>query len=217
MATGSKKSLPQSSTVPELVQNEVEQVLQSGSADFSIRQLLGFLISNAGVAERKLYLEKTADDQPNGFYERRLEVGATPVEIRVSRTRRRVPPGNIASEMGLSSSEDELEQVAAGFVDELQLRNSRSLDPDLVALFVDGKYVEWREGDKLRPATIYVAVGLGRDGKKQVLACLPQPGREHLEGWKVLIRGLCERGLSLPSIPAGLRNCVRSGLTISRS
>jgi transposase-like protein len=42
---------------------------------------------------------------------------------------------------------------------------------------------------------IYVAVGLGRDGKKRVLACLPQPGREHLEAWKVLIRGLCERGL----------------------
>jgi putative transposase len=69
------------------------------------------------------------------------------------------------------------------------------LDPDLLALFVDGKYVEWREGDKLRPATIYLAVGLGPDGKKRVLACLPQPGREHLEGWKVLIRGLCERGL----------------------
>jgi transposase-like protein len=59
--------------------------------------------------------------------------------------------------MGLSSSEEELDQVAAGFVEELQLRNTRSLDPDLLALFVDGKYVEWREGDKLRPATIYVA------------------------------------------------------------
>jgi putative transposase len=98
-------------------------------------------------------------------------------------------------QMGLSSSEQELDQVAASFVDELQLRNSRSLDPDLLALFVDGKYVEWREGDKLRPATIYVAVGLGRDGKKRVLACLPQSGRENTEGWKVLIRSLCERGL----------------------
>jgi len=226
MATGSKKSLPQS--VPESVQSEMDEILQSGLADFSIRQLLGMLISSAGAAERKLYLEKAPNDPPNGFYDRRLEVGTTPVDIRVPRTRRgefrpaSLPPPyqrgyseetrsllmsllassrsiNAAKQalrqMGLSSSEEELDQVATGFVDELQLRNSRSIDPDLLALFVDGKYVEWREGDKLRPATIYVAVGLGRDGKKRVLACLPQPGREHMEGWKVLIRSLCERGL----------------------
>jgi transposase-like protein len=228
MTTGSKKSVSQTSAVPELVQTEVEQVLQSGLADFSIRQLLGMLISNAGLAERKLYLEKRADDTPNGFYDRRLEVGATPVEIRVPRTRggefrpATLPPPyqrgyseetrsllmsllassrstNAAKQalrqMGLSSSEEELEQVAASFFDELQLRNSRSIDPDMLAVFVDGKYVEWREGDKLRPATVYVAVGLGRDGKKRVLACLPQPGREHLDGWKALVRSLCERGL----------------------
>jgi putative transposase len=228
MATGPKKSLPQPAAVPEFVQSEVDEVLKSGLADFSIRQLLGFLISSAGIAERKLYLEKTGDDQPNGFYDRRLEVGTTPVDIRVPRTRRgEFRPASLPApyqrgyseetrslltsllassrslnaakqalrQMGLSSSEEELDQVSAGFVEELQLRNSRSLDPDLLTLFVDGKYVEWREGDKLRPATVYVAVGLGRDGKKQVLACLPQPGREHLDGWKILIRSLCERGL----------------------
>src|SRR2546422_8527452 len=48
-------------------------------------------------------------------------------------------------------------------------RNSRPLDPDLLALFVDGKYVELRDGDKLRSACIYLAVGLGRDGRKRVL------------------------------------------------
>jgi hypothetical protein len=41
--------------------------------------------------------------------------------------------------MGLSSSEEELDQVAAGFVEELQLRNSRSIDPDMLAVFVDGQ------------------------------------------------------------------------------
>jgi putative transposase len=226
MTTGSKKSLPQ--PVPEAVQSEMDKVLESGLADFSIRQLLGLLISSAGAAERKLYLDRAVQDRPNGFYERRLEVGTMPVEIRVPRTRdgefrpATLPPPyqrgyseetrsllmsllassrsiNAAKQalrqMGLSSSEEELEQVAAGFIEELELRNSRSIDPDLLVLFVDGKYVEWREGDKLRPATIYVAVGIGRDGKKRVLACLPQTGRENLEGWKILIRGLCERGL----------------------
>lgn len=228
MATGSKKSVTQSTSIPEFAQSEIEQVLQSGLADFSIRQLLGMLISSAGTAERKLYLEKTAEDRPNGFYDRQLEVGATPVEVRVPRTRsgefrpstlpvryqrgyseetRSLLMSLLASsrsinaakqalrQMGLSSSEEELESVAQSFVEELQLRNSRSLDPDLLALFVDGKYIEWREGDKLRPATIYVVVGLGRDGKKRVLACLPQAGRESVEGWKVVLRSLCERGL----------------------
>jgi putative transposase len=198
MATGSKKSVTQSTSMPEFAQSEIEQVLQSGLGDFSIRQLLGFLISSAGAAERKRYLEKT-DDRPNGFYDRQLEVGATPVEVRVPRTRNgefrpSTLPGpyqrgyseetrsllmsllassrsiNAAKQalrqMGLSSSEEELESVAQSFVEELQLRNSRSLDPDLLALFIDGKYIEWREGDKLRPATIYVVVGLGRDGEK---------------------------------------------------
>lgn len=228
MATGSKKSVPQSSVVPQFVQPDIDRILQSGLADFSVRQLLGWLISSAGVAERKHYLQKTEDDRANGFYERSLEIGATPVEIQVPRTRggefrpttlpapyqrgyteetRSLLIGLLTSsrsinaakqalrQMGLSSSEEELEQVAGSFVEELQLRNSRSLDPDLLALFVDAKYIEWREGDKLRPATIYVAVGLGRDGKKRVLACLPQAGRENLEGWKVLFRLLCERGL----------------------
>jgi transposase-like protein len=230
MATGSKKSVAQTATpaVPEFVQSEVDEILQSSLADFTVRQLLGFLISSAGVAERNLYLQKSPTDRANGFYERAVQIGATPIDIEVPRSRRgEFRPSSLPApykrgypeethsllvglltssrsinaakqglrQMGLSHSEEELELVAKSFVEELQLRNSRSLDPDLLALFVDGKYIEWREGDKLRPATIYVAVGLGRDGKKRVLACLPQPGRESLEGWKIIFRSLAERGL----------------------
>src|SRR6266576_2388843 len=43
--------------------------------------------------------------------------------------------------MGLSTSPQELDRVATGLIEELELRNSRSLDPDLLALFLDGKYV----------------------------------------------------------------------------
>jgi transposase-like protein len=38
-------------------------------------------------------------------------------------------------------------------------------------------------------------VGLGRDGKKRVLACHVLPGRESIENWKTLLRSLLERGL----------------------
>ncbi len=75
------------------------------------------------------------------------------------------------------------------------LRNTRPLDSDLLALFCDGKYVEVRDGDRLKPACIYLVVGLGRDGKKRVLACLAKSGRENLEDWKLVLRSLLERGL----------------------
>jgi putative transposase len=97
--------------------------------------------------------------------------------------------------LGLACSEDDLEVVAKEFIEEFELRNSRPLASDLIALFVDGKYVEVKEGERLRPATIYVAVGLDRAGTKRVLASVIRPGRESLEEWKKLLRGLLERGL----------------------
>src|SRR5204863_946414 len=43
--------------------------------------------------------------------------------------------------------------------------------------------------------SIYLVVGLGRDGKKRVLASLFRFGRENLEEWKNVLRSLIERGL----------------------
>jgi transposase-like protein len=85
--------------------------------------------------------------------------------------------------------------VAKHFIAEFELRNTRPLDTDLLALFCDAKYVEVRDGDRLRPYGVYVAVGLGRDGIKRVLTAQIFPGRESLESWKTLLRSLIERGL----------------------
>lgn len=53
-------------------------------------------------------------------------------------------------EMSLSSgSEPDLDSAAHEYIEELQLRNSRPLHPDLLALFLDAKYVEVKKG---RPA-----------------------------------------------------------------
>ena len=97
--------------------------------------------------------------------------------------------------LGLSVSEHELDAVANEFIQELELRNTRPLDTDLLALFIDAKYVELRDSERLRPATIYLACGLTTDGKKRVLACVSKLGRENLEDWKSILRGLIERGL----------------------
>ena len=227
MPTDPKNSVP-SDGLSESAKKQVEAVLASGLADFSLRELLGSLLSGVGVVERDVHLAHRVDDRPNGFYDRSLQVGSIPVDIRVPRTRTgafrptTLPPpyqrgyeeevealllGLLASsrsvnaarralqQMGLSGSEQDLERVATGVVDELDLRNSRPLGTDLLALFVDGKYVELRDGDRLRPACIYLAIGLGRDGKKRVLSCVAKLGRENVEDWKAVLRGLIERGL----------------------
>jgi transposase-like protein len=97
--------------------------------------------------------------------------------------------------MGLPVSERELETVASDLVEELELKNTAPIEADLLALFVDGKYVEIKENERIRPYTVYVVIGLGRDGKKRPLACLPRPGRESLEEWKSVLKSLLERGL----------------------
>ena len=227
MATDPKKRVTPAS-LSQVAKSDVDRLLQTSLADFSLRELLGLLLSSTGVAERNVYLEKSGHDKPNGFYDRSLQVGSVPVDVRVPRTRsgafrpESLPSpyrrgysdevqslllGLLASsrsvnaakdalqKMGLSNSQQDLERVATGLIEELELRNSRPLDPDLLALFVDGKYVELRQGDKLRSACIYLVVGLGRDGRKRVLTCIAKPGRENLEDWKTVLRGLIERGL----------------------
>src|SRR2546430_7968312 len=227
MTADPKKSLTQA-FIYDIAKNDIDKLLQTGFADYRLRELLGMLISSTGAAERNVYLEKTPADRSNGFYDRSLQMGTIPVEIRVPRTRtgdfrpaslpsryRRGYSEEVQSlllgllgssrsinaakdalqKMGLSSSEQDLERVATGMIEELDLRNSRPLDTDMLAVFVDGKYIELREGDKLRSACIYVVVGLGRDGKKRVLSCISKPGRENLEDWKSVLRGLLERGL----------------------
>jgi putative transposase len=227
MTADPKKSLA-SVALSEIAKSDVDQLLQTGLADFSLRELLGLVISSAGTAERSVYLEKEPTDKPNGFYDRSLQLGTIPVDVRVPRTRtgefrptslpsryRRGYSEEVQSlllgllgssrsinaakdalqKMGLSNSEQDLERVATGMIEELELRNSRPLDPDMLAVFVDGKYVELRDGDKLRSACIYLVVGLGRDGKKRILSCIAKPGRESLEDWKSVLRGLIERGL----------------------
>src|SRR5262247_4177009 len=227
MATDPKKSLP-SSTVSSIAKTDVDRLLQTGLADFSLRELLGLLISSAGAAERSVYLQDTTTDKANGFYDRSLQVGSIPVDVRVPRSRNgdfrpaSLPApyrrgyteevqslllGLLASsrsvnaakdalqKMGLTRCEQDLDRIAVGLIEELELRNSRPIHPDMLALFLDGKYIELREGDKLRTACIYIVVGLGCDGKKQILACIARLGRENLEDWKFIQRGLIERGL----------------------
>jgi transposase-like protein len=171
----------------ESLDNEIDRLLSAGLENFSVRELLGMMLSAAGQAERSAYLAEATGDKGNGSYDRSLNVGSIPVDIRVPRTRsgqfrpQSLPPAyergysdevqsllfgvlcsarsvNAAKtalrKMGVNASPDELDTVASGFIEELELVNSRPIDPDMLAIFFDGKYVEIKEDERLRPACI---------------------------------------------------------------
>jgi len=228
MSTDPEHNLPSSTELPKETQRQLDQLLEGGLGELSLRQILATTFKALNEVERRQFLARSEDDKGNGFYERSLQLGSIPLELDVPRTRSGkfrpslLPPPyqrhfpeesqplllallassrsiNAAKtalrKLGLSSSEQELETVANEFIQELELRNTRPLDIDLLALFIDAKYVELRDGDRLRPASIYVVAGLDTNGKKHVLACQCRPGRENLEDWKTVLRGLIERGL----------------------
>ena len=86
MSADPKNSVP-SEQISESTKTQIETLLASGLAEFSLRELLGTLLSGLSGAERDLYLEHRPEDRPNGFYDRSLQVGSVPVDIRVPRTR----------------------------------------------------------------------------------------------------------------------------------
>lgn len=86
MATDPKPSLPPTSA-SEPLPAEIGQLLASSVGDFSLRELLSWLLSSVGLAERNAYLDRIRQDKPNGFYDRSLQLGTIPVEVRVPPTR----------------------------------------------------------------------------------------------------------------------------------
>jgi len=69
-----------------VLDKEIDRLVSLGLENFSVRELLGMLVSAAGQ-ERRLYLADASGDKGNGGYERSLNVGSIPVDVQVPRTR----------------------------------------------------------------------------------------------------------------------------------
>ena len=50
----------------ESLDNEIDRLLSAGLENFSVRELLGMMLSAAGQAERSAYLAETTGDKGNG-------------------------------------------------------------------------------------------------------------------------------------------------------
>jgi len=84
---------------------------------------------------------------------------------------------------------EELHQEAKDFF-------TRPLSPDWLCLFMDAKIIELKDDqDHVKQAVHFLAVGLGLDGKKEVLTAATFWGNEVLAAWRKVLIDLKNRGL----------------------
>src|SRR5436309_14589259 len=86
MTPDSSKSVTPPLSVSESSKMQMTELLESGLANISLRDLLGVLLSGVGEAERQAYLQH-AQDKDSGFYPRSVQVGSVPVDVDVPGTR----------------------------------------------------------------------------------------------------------------------------------
>ncbi len=98
--------------------------------------------------------------------------------------------------LGLGYSPDQVEQLLQELHQEAKSFFTRPLTPDWLCLFMDAKIIELKDDqDHVRQAVHFLAIGIGLDGKKEVLASSTFWGNELLEAWRKVLIELKNRGL----------------------
>ncbi|MGN1361811.1 MAG: IS256 family transposase [Eggerthellaceae bacterium] len=95
--------------------------------------------------------------------------------------------GKSFSKQCVSEACAELDGIVAGFRD-------RVLDGDYLFVMADATYVKVREGHRVRPKALMVALGLTRSGRKEIIG-LALEDAETAESWTRFLSSLRRRGL----------------------
>lgn len=99
--------------------------------------------------------------------------------------------------LGLSSSPEHTEQLLQQLHQEAKDFFTRPLGPDWLCLFADAKLVDLKDDqDHVKQAVHFLVLGIGLDGKKQLLTAATFWGREVLEAWRQVLVDLKNRGLT---------------------
>ncbi len=77
--------------------------------------------------------------------------------------------GHLRELYGTDVSADLISRVTDAVVDEMQEWQSRRLEPIYPVLFLDALYVSVRDGAAVTKKAVYVALGMGLDGRREVL------------------------------------------------
>jgi transposase-like protein len=98
--------------------------------------------------------------------------------------------------LGLGHSAEQVEQLLEELHQEAKSFFTRPLGPDWLALFMDAKLIELKdEHEQVKQAVHFLVVGVGLDGKKEILSACTFWGNEVLEAWRKVLIDLKNRGL----------------------
>ena len=99
--------------------------------------------------------------------------------------------------LGLGYSPEQVEQVLEELYQEAKHFFTRPLAADWLALFIDAKIIELKdEHEQVKKAAHFLVLGIGLDGKKEVLSAVTFWGNEVLESWRKVLLDLKNRGLT---------------------
>ncbi len=98
--------------------------------------------------------------------------------------------------LGLGYCPEQVEQLLEELHQEAKSFFARPLSPDWLCLFIDAKIIELKdEHDQVKKAVHFLVIGIGLDGKKEVLSAATFWGNEVLESWRKVLIELRNRGL----------------------
>jgi len=98
--------------------------------------------------------------------------------------------------LGLGYSPQQVEQLLEELHQEAKSFFTRPLVPDWLCLFIDAKVIDLKdEHEQVKKAVHFLVIGIGLDGKKEVLTAATFWGSEVLESWRKVLIDLKNRGL----------------------
>ena len=132
-------------------------------------------------------------------WKRDEEVGVRLLEalLRVGYSREKVR--TILRRMGIRAREEEIEEFEGrmrGFIEHI---NTAPIEEDeVVFVYLDGHRLTIRTGDRSHTFTLYVVMGITKEGRKRFLHVEIREGREKSSEWLRILKLLVERGLKKP-------------------
>jgi putative transposase len=153
--------------------------------------------SNAGPLEIEVPRDRQASFEPqiigkhqrhfDGFDGKIISMYARGMSVRDIRA-------HLAEIYGVEVSPELISHVTDAVVDEMQTWQARPLDPVYMVVYLDALIVKIRDKGVVRNKAVYIAVGLGADGNKDVLGLWIQ-NTEGAKFWLAILTELRQRGV----------------------
>ncbi len=153
--------------------------------------------TNVGDVEIEIPRDREGDFEPqlvakhdrhfSGFDDKILSMYARGMSVRDIQ-------GHLKEIYGVDVSPELVSRATDAIVDELKIWRERPLEPVYMIIYIDGLVVKTREKGRVENRTVYNVVGVGADGRKDVLG-LWMEATEGAKYWLAILEELKQRGV----------------------